>query len=157
MAVKNNQENTFLKYLELKPKGEIKGVFATLDIPEGAILIYMPGDIQNYRDKFSIQIDEYQHLGASELIDDELCHSCDANARIEFSDLSIRTKRFIPAGEEITINYCASEEVSANPFYCSCGSEYCCGFMNGFKNLTKSQREIIKDDISPFLKKKYNV
>lgn len=151
-----NQDKTFLKYLKLGPKGAINSVFATIDIPENSVLVYMQGKIISAPDKYSIQIDFDKHLGGdSELIDDELCHSCEANSRINFSDLSIRTKRAICAGEEITINYCASEEVLANPFKCICGSLKCYGFVTGFKNLTPSQREAIKDDISPFLKNKY--
>lgn len=152
-----NQEKTFLKYLELRPKGSINGVFTNHDIPRGAVMVYMQGEIINARDKYSIQIDVDKHLGKSELIDDELCHSCEANTRIEFSDLSIRAKRAIHAGEEVTINYCASEEVLASPFNCTCGSKQCYGFISGFKNLTPYQREALKDDLSSFLKKKYHL
>ena len=152
-----NQNETYLNSLELRQKGSVKCVFTKVDIPKGAILAFMQGDIQDFRDKHSIQVDENKHLGKSGMIDDELCHACDANARIDFSDLSIRAKRDLKAGEEVAINYCASEEVSANPFHCFCGSKSCYGYVNGFKNLTAEQRLALKDDISPFLKKKYQL
>ncbi|MBI1956847.1 MAG: SET domain-containing protein [Candidatus Niyogibacteria bacterium] len=157
MAAHRSQDGTFLKHLGLRSDGSLKRVFATADIPKGAVLVYMQGDIVEYPDRFSIQIDANKHLssGSHWTIDDELCHSCDANAHIDYSDLSIRAKRDIRAGEEVAINYCASEEIVENPFHCICGSRQCYGFVSGFKNLMPGQKKAIGDDLSPFLKAKY--
>ncbi len=115
----------------------------------------MQGDLLQSPDKFSIQIDTHKHLGQGRLIDDEMNHSCRANARIDFSDLTIRAKRGIASGEEVCLNYCATEDVLANPFECDCGTRTCYGVIRGFKYLTPHQRADIKDDISPYLRKQY--
>lgn len=66
--------------------------------------------------------------------------------------MGLVAKRDIASGEEITINYCATEDVLENPFTCDCGSSRCYGFVRGFRFLTQDQRLLIKDELSPYLR-----
>jgi hypothetical protein len=115
----------------------------------------MQGELLGSPDRFSIQIDTNKHLGKGGLIDDEMNHSCGANARIEFSDLTIGAKREINTGEEVCINYCATEDSLEEPFSCDCGSENCYGVVRGFRYLSPAQKRAIKDDLSPNLIRQY--
>ena len=157
MVTVRDQCDTYIKYLELRPHGERTGVFATRRIPKGSILLKMQGDLLKSPNKFSIQVDTHKHLGKGNLIDDEMNHSCKANARIEFSDLTICAKYDIFPNEEVCINYCATEDVLAEPFNCDCGTPKCYGIVRGFKYLTSSQRADIEDDISPYIRKRYHI
>lgn len=157
MVTIRDQSNTYIKFLELRPHGKRTGVFAACRIPKGSILLKMQGDILKSPNKFSIQIDTNKHLGEGNLIDDEMNHSCKANAYIEFSDLTIRAKYDIFPNEEVVINYCVTEDILAEPFECDCGNDNCYGKVRGFKYLTSFQRDNIRDEISPYLKKKYKI
>ena len=150
-----DQEGTALEFLQLRPHGGRSGVFTTVAIPKDAIIVRMRGDLLRSPDRYSFQIDVNMHLGRGGLIDDELNHSCNANARIEFSDLTLRASRDIASGEEICINYCSTEEVLAEPFVCDCGSESCYGEVKGFRFLTLYQQNSLKNMISPYLRSHY--
>lgn len=144
-----------MRHLKIGPRGQRTGVFASCPIAKGAVIIRMQGDLLAFPDKFSIQIDTHKHLGKGGLIDDEMNHSCDANAKIEFGDLTIRAKRKIETGEEVCINYCATEDTLANSFRCDCGSSRCYGNVRGCRYLSEEERNVMRDELSPFLARKY--
>lgn len=148
--------------MKLEAKGVINAIFTTIDIPVDGVIWQMQGDIITKPDKYSIQIDFDKHLGSASKeentgLDDDICHACEANTKIDFSDLTIRARRNIKAGEEITLNYCASEEVLANPFHCTCSSVKCYGYVRGFQYLTTEQQQCLKEDLSQYLKNKYGL
>ena len=155
MVTVRDQSDTFMRHLRIGPRGQRTGVFASCPIPKGAVIIRMQGDLLASPDKFSIQIDTHKHLGKGGLIDDEMNHSCDANAKIEYADLTIRAKRQIETGEEVCINYCATEDTLANSFRCDCGSSHCYGTVRGCRYLSEEERNVMRDELSPFLARKY--
>ena len=60
-----------------------------------------------------------------------LLHSCGPNLKIEITAMEARAARDILAGEYLTIDYAATEDVLANQFVCHCGSPHCRGWMTG--------------------------
>ena len=157
MVTVRDQRDTFIECLTIGARGDRTGVFTVASILKGAVIVKMQGDLLASPNEYSIQIDTHKHLGKGGLIDDEMNHSCDANAKIEFTDLTIRAKRQITPGEEVCINYCATEDNLANIFRCDCGSAHCYGIVTGCQYLSREQRDSIKDELSPYLKRKYYV
>lgn len=141
--------------VELRPTGDRVGVFARVDIPAGTVILPLMGPLRIHPTRYSIQIRENVHLDAGGNLDDELNHSCNASARMDLVAMSLIAKRKIARGEEITINYCATEDVLGHPFQCNCGSPGCYGFVRGFRFLTPGQRSRIQDDLSPYLKERF--
>jgi hypothetical protein len=108
--------------------------------------------------RFSVQIDAFRHVDAGGgSLDDFTNHACSPNACVVPATLELRALRDIECGEEICINYCATEEELAEPFTCHCGSPECYGQVRGFRFLTRAQQESLKDLASPWLKAKYGL
>ena len=144
-------------FLELQSSNNRLHVITTRNIPKAAIIIHLKGKILKHPNQFSIQIDYNKHLGKGGMIDDEMGHSCKSNAMIEYRDLTIRSTRTIMPGEKVTINYCASEDVLANPFFCDCGQKDCYGQVRGYAFLKPKQQKSLRKYLSPFLRKKYHI
>ncbi|MDA1197421.1 MAG: SET domain-containing protein-lysine N-methyltransferase [Nanoarchaeota archaeon] len=87
--------------------------------------------------------------------EDYLNQSCSPNCFIQFDPLVLVAKRNIQKGEELTFNYNATEYGGEgnHSFQCTCGSEGCYGEIKGFKYINQREREQIKEDIFPDLKK----
>lgn len=130
-----------------------KGVFTRLTIPKSTKILNLAGEIVKQPNRFSLQIDKNRHLTESGEIDDFINHACRPSCRINFCDLSLVAIRDLKSGEELTINYCASEYKIAAPFSCSCGATNCYGVVKGFAFLDDSQRWALEDLLSPYLKR----
>jgi hypothetical protein len=140
--------------LELRPRGNRIGLFSRVDISAGTVILRLSGPLRSRPTQYSIQLGDDLHLDAGGNVDDELNHSCDASARMDLEAMSLIAKRKILRDEEITINYCATEEALDHPFKCDCGCQGCYGFVRGFRFLTQDQRKKIQDELSRYLKKK---
>jgi hypothetical protein len=152
------QPDTYLEFLTLRSKRGRTGVFTATTIPDQAVILHMQGALLAEPNLYSIQIDETRHLGQGGLIDDEMNHACVANAYIDFSNLKhirIRAARAISRDEEVTINYCATEDILAEPFECDCGSTLCYGRVKGFRFLAASQQQELVRYLSPYLLQRY--
>jgi len=86
----------------------------------------------------------------------DIYHSCDPNAYIDWKTMELKAKRNISSGITITYHYGTSEDdYSMAAFACNCGSTNCVRYFRGCKYLTKKQRNKIKHLLSPFLQNKY--
>lgn len=113
------------------------------------------------RTRHSIQIGASRHIATREASrfqdDDFLNHGCSPNAFLEASTLQIRALSEIERGEEVLLNYCATEEELFEPFVCNCGSPECYGLVRGFRFLSRRRQEALRDIVSPWLKTKYGL
>lgn len=119
------------------------GVFATRAIPAGKLALGFPGKLAPDPDRYSIQVDADTHLIGVGTPADELRHSCEPNACVVVDDAPparVVALRDIAAGEEITIDYCATEDVISHPFECRCGARSCYGEIRGYRFLDEEQR-----------------
>jgi SET domain-containing protein len=99
----------------------------------------------------SLQIGDGKHvIGRDETVG-PLNHSCEPNCFLDFVCLCVRAVKDIAAGEEITINYMATEYEMHDSFRCDCGSPSCLQTIRGFKFLTRNQRFKLKPQLSPYL------
>lgn len=140
--------------LELRPVHGRIGVWPRETLEPGTVVLRLAGPLRTEPTRYSIQLGNHLHVDASGNLDDELNHSCDASARFDFENMVLVAKRRIEPADEITINYCATEDVLRTPFHCDCGSPRCYGFVRGFAFLAAAQRMELYDELSPYLKQR---
>lgn len=119
---------------------------------KGELIFNLGNEICNKSNPSRIQIDENKFI----LPPHPLFHSCDPNAYVDWAKLQLRALKDIKKGEIISYHYGTSEDdYKVGEFKCECGSKDCLIFFKGFKHMNETQRNKIKQFISPFLKKKY--
>ena len=105
--------------IEVRKKGDgEKGIFAKEDIKKGETILEFEKNFVEAPTKTSIQIDEKLHQESrnQEAEENFINHSCNPNAYINFSNLTLVALRNIKKGEEITFNYLTTEHELAHPF-----------------------------------------
>lgn|SRR3989344_1183144 len=142
-------------------KGKGKAIFSNTDINKGQFVMKITGKIVHRRNvskrDYAVQLDDDLFLEAEGKIDDYLNHSCDPTCRIDVEKMELIATRDIKKGEEITFNYNTTEYDmirNGDAFECKCMSKNCAGKVRGFKYLNLSDKKMLKDIISPFLRKK---
>ena len=103
----------------------------------------------------SLQLGLNWHLHDSGPIIDMINHSCDANTAVGWDDFTLRSITRIAPGQEVTINYCATEEVLCHPFFCDCGNVNCYGYVDGYRYLSLDRKRTIVDTTSRYLIQAY--
>lgn len=153
-----DDEPSYEDALELRPKDGRTAVFSREAIPAGAVVSRMRGERLDHPSRYTFQIGEDRHLGKSGLPYDEMLHSCRANTWVDLSDEDrpvLRAAWAIPAGGELTVNYCATEEELAEPFDCACGSAGCYGRVRGYRFLSEAERAALGETAAPHLRRRY--
>jgi uncharacterized protein len=118
-----------------------KGVFATVPIRAGAVIVRFVGPILRYEDTtpetYALQIGPDRYIGASGSFDDYINHSCDPNAghHIDGDTTDLVAIRDIAAGEQITFDYSTTLDEDDFTFACRCGAANCRGVMRDGKHL----------------------
>ena len=134
-----------------------KGLFAVVSIAKDEILIDLNGEeTLSSPTRRSLQIGEGKHAFGKEETVGYLNHGCDPNAFLDFSCLCVRALKDIRAGEEVKINYAATEYEMHDSFPCDCGSPACLRLIRGFKFLTRGQQLELKPILAPYLLKRLN-
>lgn len=132
-----------------------KGLCALVSIARAEILIDLNGEETLLSpDRRSLQIGEGKHVVGREETVGYLNHGCDPNAFLDFSCLCVRALRDIRAGEEVKVNYAATEYEMHDGFRCDCGSSVCLGMIKGFKFLNRDQQLKMKPCLAPYLLKR---
>jgi SET domain len=129
-----------------------KGLFAVGSIAEGEILIDLnEEETLSSPTRRSLQIGEGKHAFGGEETVGFLNHGCEPNVFLDFSCLCVRALKYIRAGEEVKINYAATEYEMHDSFQCNCGSPVCLRIIRGFKFLTRDQQLNLKPYLAPYL------
>jgi hypothetical protein len=95
------------------------------------VLLVLRGVMTRHPSGLSLQFSQDLHLHHGGPIIDTINHSCTANAAVRWDDSTLRSLTRIRPGQEVTINYCATEENLFHPFYCECESENCYHYVAG--------------------------
>lgn len=151
-------EPSFEDALELRAKDGRTAVFTRAAIPAGAVVSRMRGERLDRPSRYTFQIGDGRHLGKSGLPYDEMLHACRANVYVDLADPDrpvLRAAREIPAGGELTVNYCATEEDLAEPFDCACGAPGCYGRVRGYRFLSDEERAALGETAAPHLRRRY--
>jgi uncharacterized protein len=117
------------------------GVFTKAHLKKGQALITLKGLLKPFPSKYSIQINEHNHLHPySEEVEQMkpllwpyLNHSCNPNAFIDVNTLQLIALRDIKPHEEITFDYEQTELVMKEPFACNCEAANCRKYISGKK------------------------
>jgi len=108
--------------VEIKEIDEgFRGLFASVDIGAGNVILLLSGNYFNEPTRTSIQIGS-RHLEHYE--GGYINHHCEPSAEIVVhqnqTDAVVVAKKDIKEGEEITFDYETTEEILAEPFSCQC-------------------------------------
>lgn len=129
-----------------------KGLFAVVSIAKDEILIDLNGEeTLSSPTRRSLQIGEGKHAFGGEETVGYLNHGCEPNVFLDFSCLCVRALKNIRAGEEVKINYAATEYEMHDSFLCDCGSPACLRMIRGFKFLTRDQQLKLMPCLAPYL------
>ena len=138
--------------LEVRLTSGKKGLFAVVAIAMDEILIDLNGEaILSSPTRRSLQMGEGKHAFGREESVGFLNHGCDPNVFLDFRCLCVRALKDIRAGEEVTINYAATEYEMHDSFPCNCGSPDCLRIIRGFKFLTREQQIKLRPYLAPYL------
>lgn len=133
----------------------------------GDRILMVSGRESKITHRHALQVAEGCHVVAGEPVVDErgrdryawrfLSHACDPNSMLRGRELVAR--REIAAGDELTLNYLASEWDMAEPFACACVHD--CGlvprgpdgerWIRGYRHLTHAQRVRLRNYASAHL------
>lgn len=94
-------------------------------IRQGETIANLPQAILTVPDKYSLEIHPGVHVDCEMSMVGAINHSCAPNAYVK--DTRIVAWNCIAPGEEITIDYKATEHKLAVPFDCKCGRLGCIG------------------------------
>jgi SET domain-containing protein len=132
-----------------------RGLFALVSIHRDEILIDLNGENTFHSPtRRSLQIGERRHVFGRDETVGYLNHSCEPNSFLDFSCLCVRALSDIQPGEEVKVNYAATEYEMHDSFHCDCGSSACLRMIRGFKFLTRNQQIELKPYLAPYLLKK---
>ena len=132
-----------------------KGLLALASIARNEILIDLNGENTFLSPtRRSLQIGERRHVFGREETVGYLNHGCQPNSFLDFSCLCVRALTDIQAGEEVKVNYSATEYEIHASFRCDCRAPGCLGLIRGFKFLTRDQQLELKPYLAPYLVKK---
>ena len=123
------------RLLEVRSIAGTRGVFARGPFPRGAHVLALPHIFVGEPTRYTVQVDHGRHVDTRGDVSSLLNHNCQPNCVFEVGQHVIKALRPIAAGEELTINYLASELILAAPFECDCGSPSCLHQIRGFQYL----------------------
>jgi SET domain-containing protein len=138
--------------LDVAERSGRKGLFALVSIRSGEILIDLNGeDAVRSPTRRSLQVGKTEHVVGREGTVGYLNHSCEPNMFLDFRCLCVRALKDIGAGEEVKINYLATEYEMHDSFNCQCGSSVCLRNIAGFRFLTREQQLKLTPYLAPYL------
>ncbi len=118
-----------------------KGIFATAGIAAGEILIDLRGErLLRAPNRESLQVGASSHVVGRRETVGCLNHACEPTARLDAGGGSIVALRDVAPGQEITVNYLATEYDMHENFLCDCESPECFGVIRGFRYLSDDER-----------------
>jgi len=143
--------------LSVVEQGNEKCLITNRELAKEEIIINFKGEITSTPSKYSIQINRNEHLdvpegkmGTPDYYWAFLNHSCAPNTYIKNKQLI--ALKDIPTGTELTFNYNTTEFDMATPFTCSCQHQNCQKEIRGYKYLTNTQKQNIKNYTASYLK-----
>lgn len=127
-------------------------IVCTNPIAPGEVLFKITGRLVPRPDRYSVQLAARIHLTPDGAPWSLVNHSCEPNAMIDCARQQIIALRPIPRGNEVSWNYLTTEWELSSPFHCTCASELCVGYIQGFRHLRLLSRQLLLPLLSPFLR-----
>ncbi len=134
-----------------------RGLFVTRPVRKDEILITYDGPIIDHPTRYSIQIDDHQHIEGTAESNACLNHSCAPNTYVDWKGVFLRALRDIQPSEELTCNYLTTDWELHEKFVCTCGAPNCYGEVKGFKYLSPEQQRALEPSVPEFMRRKIPV
>ncbi len=147
------------KKVVLRDATKGRALFALEPIASNEVIVEFEQNFIDVPTWTSMQVDEETHQDATDrdALENYVNHACRPNGYIEFSTLTLRARRTIESGEELTFNYNTTEWNMTQGFQCKCGCQGCYGPVLGFKALNLKEQKRLEPWLSPFLLAKLNL
>lgn len=108
------------------------GIVSLISFKAKDLVAQCTGEVLNFQTLHSLQHTEkiFYH---DDFFAGYLLHSCDPNCVLNMEDFSLYAIKDIRPFERLTIDYELTEAELFQPFHCTCGSDKCKGFVQGYK------------------------
>jgi uncharacterized membrane protein len=141
--------------VEVRQSMGAAGVYARRPFESGQVVLSLEGRVLSRPTRHTIQLGPNAHLESSAEPPAAwvyLNHSCDANAVVDVSSSVVIARRPIALGEELRIDYHATEWELAEPFVCGCGAPDCVGLVRGAKHASPLRQQGLVSTASPHIR-----
>lgn len=138
MKSQSIQREQVTSTLEVRQQSaDYKSMFAIQDLNVNTIIAnFSFGEKLQKPNRYSVQINETEHIILSPLYLQYINHSCSPNVFFDTTTMELKTLRPIKAGEELAFFYPSTEWKMTEVFNCVCGSPECLGQIQGAAYLT---------------------
>ena len=141
-------------HIDVQTRGGQMGVFARVPFRTGEVVLPVVGEVQSHPTRYSLQTAAGAHLAPrpEDLAGPPsggtawrfLNHSCSPNARFDAGTRAVVAMEPVREGEEVTLDYNATEWDLDAAFSCQCGVDGCYGEVRGFRHLSAdAQRDLL--------------
>ena len=131
------------------------GVRTPQAIQSGAAVLPLQGAWVHTPTRFTLQVEEDQHLLPEGQLWAWVNHSCSPNLRVDTQKMSFVAVRPIAPEEELTFNYLSTEWSMAEPFQCKCEALDCIGWIAGFSLLMERHHDRVMPLASELIAQKW--
>lgn len=151
----NNKNQILPEFLELRENltGDYTSIFVAQDLEANTLIMaFTAKTIFAQPNRYTVQIDDEQHVALNPNYLKYINHSCSPNVRFDTTKMELWTIQSIQKGEELAFFYPSTEWKMTEPFDCLCENDNCLGQISGAAFLSK---EILQEyQLSDFIKKK---
>jgi hypothetical protein len=124
--------------VHLQQESNHKLLIATKSFQRGDVISkFESSEIHAEPSRYTVQVNEYEHIILQPEFLQYINHSCNPNAFFNTSTMELEALRNIEPGDEFTFFYPSTEWFMAEPFACHCGEVNCIGVIKGAKELAK--------------------
>ncbi|MEJ2407754.1 MAG: SET domain-containing protein-lysine N-methyltransferase [Novosphingobium sp.] len=118
-------------------------ILARTPFAAGEVLDRFSGEIGPELQQHSLQVRPGMHISGTRFIG-FLTHGCDPNCRLDMDRFELVALHDIAAGELLTVDYAATEDVLHRQFECHCSARLCRGWITGrTEEITEEGRLIL--------------
>ncbi len=103
---------------------------------EEVISAFSSGEIHATPSRYTVQVNEHEHIILQPAFLQYINHSCNPNAFFNTTSMQLIALRTIEPGDEFTFFYPSTEWFMADPFQCFCGEANCIGMIRGAMELS---------------------
>lgn len=155
MKSQSIQNEKVTSILEVRAKSaDYKSMFARKELSANSIISnFSYTEKFEQADRYSVQINETEHIRLSPDYLKYINHSCRPNVFFDTTTMELKTLRPIKEGEELAFFYPSTEWKMTEAFNCVCGTPECLGQIQGAAYLTYDNLK--KHRFSKYILEKY--
>ena len=155
MKSRSIQNEQVTPILEIRAESaDYKSLFALQDLDANTVISTFSHKEKLLKaDRYSIQLNETEHITLLPNYLQYINHSCHPNVFFDTTTMEMKTLEFIKKGEELSFFYPSTEWKMTEVFNCNCGNSECLGEIQGAAYLTYDN--LVKYRLSKYILDKY--